>query len=102
MQKEKTLQEVKEEISGLMGEQEKYEYELRQLRNQEKKLKKMANIEERKKRNHRLVVRGLILESFIKGAEEMSDEVIKEIVKKAFQKNDDENLLDEKQLIKKL
>ena len=87
MQKEKTLQEVQEEISELMGEQEKYEDKLRQLRNQEKKLKKLASIEERKKRNHRLIERGAILESFIVRANELSNEEIKAILQKLFPKN---------------
>ena len=38
-----------------------------EVKNQEKKLKKMASLEERKKRTHRLIERGAILESFIEG-----------------------------------
>ncbi|MFM1525170.1 MULTISPECIES: hypothetical protein [Helcococcus] len=42
---------------------------------------------EQKKRNHRLIVRGVILESFIEGAEEKIEEEIKTILEKVFAKN---------------
>ena len=64
----------------------KYEKKLVQLKNQEKKIRKRASLEERKKRNHRLVERGAILESFIEGASEKSNEEIKAILQRAFQK----------------
>ena len=51
-------------------------------------LKKMASIAERKKRNHRLIERGAILESFIEGASEKTNEEIKDILQKAFRKAD--------------
>ena len=40
----------------------------------------MASIKGRKKRTHRLIERGVILESFIDRASEKSNEEIKEIV----------------------
>lgn len=87
MKKEKTLQEVKIEIENLEEEKESYERELQQLKNREKILIKQAKIKEQKKRNHRLIVRGVILESFIEGAEEKSNEEIKAILEKFFAKN---------------
>lgn len=85
MKKEKTLQEVKTEIENLEEEKESYEIQLRQLKNREKILIKQAKIKEQK-RNHRLIVRGVILESFIEGAEEKSNEEIKSILEKVFAK----------------
>lgn len=49
------LQKVKSEIEIKENELEKYEKKLVQLQNQEKKIRKMASLEERKKRNHRLI-----------------------------------------------
>ena len=82
------LEKVKAEIESKKEEKEKYEKQLSQLKNQEKKLKKMASLEERKKRTHRLIERGAILESFIEGASEKSNEEIKDILQKAFKKSD--------------
>lgn len=82
------LEKVKAEIESKQEEKEKYEKKLAQLKNQEKKLKRMASIAERKKRNHRLIERGAILESFIDGASEKSYEEIKEVLQKVFQKAD--------------
>lgn len=48
----------------------------------------MASIEGRKKRTHRLIERGAILESFIEEASEKSNEEIKEILQRAFRKTD--------------
>ena len=62
MKKENTLQEVKEQISELQEEREKCNVKLKQLENQGKKLEKLANEKERKRRNHRLIQRGLIVE----------------------------------------
>ena len=66
MKKEKTLQEVQEQISELQEEKEKYDVKLKQLQNQGKKLEKLANEKERKRRNHRLIQRGLIVERLVK------------------------------------
>ena len=55
MKKEKTLQEVQEQISELQEEKEKCYVKLKQLQNQGKKLEKLANEKERKRRNHRLI-----------------------------------------------
>jgi len=49
------LQKVKSEIEIKENELEKYEKKLVQLQNQEKKIRKMASLEERKKQNHRLI-----------------------------------------------
>lgn len=80
------LEKVKAEIESKQEEKEKYEKKLSQLKNQEKKLKRMLSIAERKKRNHRLIERGAILESFIEGASGKSNEEIKGILRKVFQK----------------
>lgn len=61
-----------------------------QLKNQGKKLEKTASIKERKKRTHRLIERGAILESFIEDASELSGSEIKAILEKVFSKNKDE------------
>ena len=65
MKKENTLQEVKEQISELQEEKEKCDVKLKQLQNQGKKLEKLASERERKKRNHRLIQRGLIVERVV-------------------------------------
>ena len=80
------LQKVKSEIELKENELEKYEKKVMQLKNQEKKIIKRASLEERKKRNHRLIERGAILESFIKGAREKSNQEIKAILQRTFQK----------------
>lgn len=82
------LEKIKEKIESKREEKEKYEKKLTQLKNQEKQIKKMASIEGRKKRTHRLIERGAMLESFIEGASEKSNEEIKEILQKKFQKTD--------------
>jgi len=46
MKKEKTLQEVQEQISELQEEKEKCDVKLKQLQNQGKKLEKLANEKE--------------------------------------------------------
>ena len=81
------LQKVKSEIELKENELEKYEKKLVQLKNQEKKIRKQASLEERKKRNHRLIERGAILESFIEGASEKSNQEIKAILQRVFQKS---------------
>lgn len=82
----KELENVIKEISEKEEEKEKYDRQLKQLLNREKKLKRQISQEERKKRTHRLIERGAILESFIEGAEEKSNEEIKNILQQAFQK----------------
>lgn len=96
MKKEKTLQELQTDITDIQEEKEKYEKELRQLYNREKILEKQEKIKEQKRRNHRLIVRGAILEKFIEGAEEKSTEEIKVILEKVFGKKYDELLSEEK------
>ena len=87
MDSKKELEKVKAEIENKEQEKEKYEKKLAQLKNQEKKIKRIASLEERKKRSHRLIERGAILESFIEGASEKSNEEIKAILQRAFQKS---------------
>ena len=80
------LEKMKAEIESKQEEKEKYEKKLVQLQNREKELRKMVSLKERKKRNHRLIERGAILESFIEGASGKSNEEIKGILRKVFQK----------------
>ena len=81
MNKENTLQEVQEHISELQEEREKCDVKLKQLQNQGKKLEKLANEKERKRRNHRLIQRGLILERVIKKPLIFTNEEIEELLK---------------------
>ena len=80
------LQKVKSEIELKENELEKYEKKLVQLKNQEKKIRKRASLEERKKQNHRLIERGAILESFIEEASEKSNQEIKAILQRTFRR----------------
>ena len=57
MKKESTLQEVQEQIFELQEEMGRCDVKLKQLQNQGKKLEKLANKKERKRRNHRLIQR---------------------------------------------
>ena len=59
---------------------------------QAKNLGKKEKVKERKKRNHRLIVRGAILEDFIEGAEEKSKEEFISILENTFGKNYNEIL----------
>lgn len=80
MKKEKTLQEVQEQISELQEEREKCYVKLKQLQNQGKKLEKLANEKERKRRNHRLIQRGLIVERVIKNPLIFTNEEIEKLL----------------------
>ncbi|KXO15658.1 hypothetical protein HMPREF3189_01284 [Clostridiales bacterium KA00134] len=81
MKKEKTLQEVQEQISELQEEREKCDVKLKQLQNQGKELEKLANEKERKRRNHRLIQRGLIVERVIENSLMFANEEIEELLK---------------------
>lgn len=80
MKKQKTLQEVKSEIAELEEEKEKYSMKLKQLQNQSKKIEKLANEKERKKRNHSLIQRGLIVERVIKNPLMFTNEEIEKLL----------------------
>lgn len=80
MKKEKTLQEVQEQITELQEEKEKCDIKLKQLQNQGKKLEKIASERERKKRNHRLIQRGLIVERVVKNLLMFTDEEIEKLL----------------------
>lgn len=80
MKKEKTLQEVQEQISELQEEREKCDVKLKQLQNQGKKLEKLANEKERKRRNHRIIQRGLIVERVIKNPLIFTNEEIEKLL----------------------
>lgn len=83
MKKENTLQEVQEQISELQEEREKCDVKLKQLQNQGKKLEKLANEKERKRRNHRLIQRGLIVERVIENPLMFTNEEMEELLKVA-------------------
>ncbi len=80
MKKENTLQEVQEHISELQEEREKCDVKLKQLQNQGKKLEKLANEKERKRRNHRLIQRGLIVERMIENSLMFTNEDIEKLL----------------------
>ena len=80
MKKEKTLQEVQEQIFELQEEKEKCDVKLKQLQNQGKKLEKLANEKERKRRNHRLIQRGLIVERVVENPFMFADEEIEKLL----------------------
>ena len=80
MSKEKTLQEIQEQISELQEEKEKCDVKLKQLQNQSKKLEKLANEKERKRRNHRLIQRGLIVERVVKNSLMFTNEEIEKLL----------------------
>ena len=81
MKKEKTLQEIQEQISELQEEKEKCDVKLKKLQNQGKKLEKLANEKERKRRNHRLIQRGSMVERVIKNPLIFTNEEIEELLK---------------------
>ena len=80
MKKEKTLQEIQEQISELQEEKEKCDVKLKQLQNQGKKLEKLANEKERKRRNHRLIQRGLIVERVVKNSLMFTNEQMEKLL----------------------
>ena len=83
MKKEKTLQEVQEQIFELQEERQKCDVKLKKLQNQGKKLEKLANEKERKRRNHRLIQRGLIVERVIENPLMFTNEEMEELLKVA-------------------
>lgn len=54
--------------------------QLKQLQNQGKKIEKFANEKERKKRNHRLIQRGLIVERVVKNSLIFTNEEIEKLL----------------------
>ena len=81
MKKENTLQEVQEQIFELQEERQKCDVKLKKLQNQGKKLEKLANEKERKRRNHRLIQRGLIVERVIENPLMFTNEEMEELLK---------------------
>ena len=80
MKKENILQEVQEQIFELQEEKEKCDVKLKQLQNQSKKLEKLANEKERKRRNHRLIQRGLIVERVVKNSLMFTNEEMEKLL----------------------
>ena len=60
-------------------EKEKCNVKLKQLQNRGKKLEKLKNEKERKRRNHRLIQRGLIVERVVKNPLMFTDEEIEKL-----------------------
>ena len=83
MKKENTLQEVQDQIFELQEERQKCDVKLKKLQNQGKKLEKLANEKERKRRNHRLIQRGLIVERVIENPLMFTNEEMEELLKVA-------------------
>ncbi len=79
------LQKIQLEIKSKQAEKEKYEKKLVQLKNREKKLRRITSNQERKRRTHRLIERGAMLESFIDGASEKTNDEIMAILKEVFE-----------------
>ncbi|HEL0601598.1 TPA: MobA/MobL family protein [Streptococcus equi subsp. zooepidemicus] len=92
---EKTLKEVQEQISELQEEKEKYDVKLKQLQNQGKKLEKLANERGRKKRNHRLIQRGLIVERVVENPLIFTNEEIEKLLKVAVHTEEYRKVYDE-------
>ncbi|MDO5425364.1 MAG: DUF3847 domain-containing protein [Eubacteriales bacterium] len=65
--KTKTLEELTTEI-------EDGKKKIRQFENREKLLRQKLSREERRERNHRLIVRGAVFESIVPEAKDMTDE----------------------------
>ena len=65
--REKTLEELTAEI-------EDGKKKIRQYENREKLLRQKLSREERRERNHRLIVRGAVFESIVPEAKPMTDE----------------------------
>ena len=80
MKKLEQIREESKEIKDIINDTEE---RLRQLKNQEKKILKQDIIKRRKERTHRLITRGVILESLIENSEELTDEEIKILLEEA-------------------
>ena len=74
-----TIAELKEKLADMKTE-------IRQNENRVKELIQKKNIMERKERTRRLIERGAILESFIDGAPELTNEQLLGLLQTAFSK----------------
>ena len=79
----KNLEKIRKEYREIKDKIDDTEEQLRQLKNQEKKILKQDIVKRRKERTHRLITRGAILESLIENAEELTDEEIKNLLEEA-------------------
>ena len=79
----KKLEQIRQESREIKEKIDDTEERLRQLNNQEKKILKQDREKRRKERTHRLITRGVILESLIENAEELTDEEIKILLEEA-------------------
>ncbi|WP_055078882.1 DUF3847 domain-containing protein [Lagierella massiliensis] len=77
MKKIEQIRQESKEIKDKIDNEER----LRQLKNQEQKILKQNIGKRRKEKTHMLITRGVILESLIDNAEELTDEEIKNIKK---------------------
>ena len=77
MDNAKQLKSINQMIENLTRDKSELEKELKQLKNQEKKILKQDIEKRRKERIHKLITREAILESLIENSEELTDEEIK-------------------------
>ena len=79
----KKLEQIRQKSKEIKDRINDTEERLRQLKNQENKILKQDVVKRRKERTHRLITRGVILESLIENAEELADEEIKILLEEA-------------------
>lgn len=79
----KKLEQIRQKSKEIKDKIDDTEERLRQLKNQENKILKQDVVKRRKERTHRLITRGVILESLIENAEELADEEIKILLEEA-------------------
>lgn len=84
----KKLEQIRQESKEIKEKIDDTEERLRQLKNQEQKILKQDTEKRRKERTHRLITRGVILESLIENAEELTDEEIKILLEEATKSKD--------------
>lgn len=67
----KPREKTREELTAAIEDGQK---KIRQFENREKMLRQKLSREERRERNHRLIVRGAVFESIVPEAKDMTDE----------------------------
>lgn len=78
-----TKKKTPETIEECAAEIELTQKKIRQLENRNKMLDQKLTAEKRRARNHRLIVRGAILESIIPEAKDMTDEEVSDLLRAA-------------------
>lgn len=72
----KKLEQIRQELKEIKDKIDDTEERLRQIKNQEQKILKQDIVKRRKERTHRLMTRGVILESLIEKIKEYKKIVI--------------------------